>query len=289
MTKKLVVVLLAALFLFTSACTFAICDVCGAIHDPASGGGSSPKPFLSITSYQSGDYFRINIRSCWSGSIQFISSFVACGDITALYDEISGAEANVPFEAVLIGEIITITTDIPGLEEIYIKYSQNQRNVGVEYNIGAIRDNYDTNDKTDEIGVIPDDDNKLGVPLLEFINKPSLIEFAENFDNNFPVSVSVRHDGEASGEPVTATDPDVIRSVFDALCNITVLEEWHESGATDDYLNYYFEMPNGDMIWDFVFQKGMYLDGWMGLYVITGFENLQEALKDPCADNMYCP
>jgi hypothetical protein len=149
MTKKLVAVLLAALLLFTSACTYTKCDVCGARHNPDSSGGPSPKTFLSITSYQSGDYFRINIRSCWNGSIQFISSFIASGDITELYDEISGAEANVPFEAVLIGEIITITTDIPGLEEIYIKYSQNQRNVGVEYNVEVIRDNDNTDDNTE--------------------------------------------------------------------------------------------------------------------------------------------
>ena len=120
-----------------------------------------------------------------------------------------------------------------------------------------------------------------GIPLLEHLNDQALLIFAENFENDFPLSVSVRSDGEASGVPVTVTEPEVIRAVFEALCSITVLGEWPESGHTDDYLNYYFEMPNGSFIHGFVFQNGMLLDGWLGLYEITGFDALQEVLPAP--------
>ena len=131
------------------------------------------------------------------------------------------------------------------------------------------------------IDVIPGDERRSGVPLFEYLNDTALISFADNFENDFPLSVSVRYDGEASGEPVTVTEPEVIRMVFEALSNITVLGEWPESGHTDDYLNYYFEMPNGNIIRGFVFQDGMLLDEWMGLHEITGFDALQEALPDP--------
>ena len=122
-----------------------------------------------------------------------------------------------------------------------------------------------------------------GIPLLEYLNDPILIAFAENFQEDFPVSVSVRHDGEASGTPVTATDSETIRAVFEALVNITVWGEWPVGGHTDDYLNYYFEMFGGRMIYGFEFQNGMLLDSRMGLHEITGFDTLQRALPDPGA------
>ncbi|MCL2544442.1 MAG: protease inhibitor I42 family protein [Clostridia bacterium] len=123
--------------------------------------------------------------------------------------------------------------------------------------------------------------SKEGVPLLEYLDDPALTAFAERFDEDFPVSVSVRHDGEASGTPVTVTDPEVIRAVFEALGNIVVLGEWPVSGHTDDYLNYYFEMADGRIMYGFEFQGGMLLDAWMGLHEIIGFDALQNALPSP--------
>lgn len=120
-----------------------------------------------------------------------------------------------------------------------------------------------------------------GVPLFEYLADPALVAFAMNFETDFPISVSVRHDGEAGGIPVTATDPETIRAVFEALRQMTVLGEWPASGHTDDYLNYYFEMANGSEIYGFAFQDGMLLDGGLGVYEISGFEALQRALPDP--------
>lgn len=120
-----------------------------------------------------------------------------------------------------------------------------------------------------------------GIPLFEHLNDPALAAFAQSFEANFPVSVSVRHDGEASGTPVTVTAPETIRAVFEALRQITVLCEAPVSGHTDDCLNYYFEMADGSVVYGFQFQDGMLLDEWMGLHVITGFDALQEALADP--------
>lgn len=120
-----------------------------------------------------------------------------------------------------------------------------------------------------------------GVPLFEHLANPVLTAFAMNFETDFPVSVSVRHDGEAGGTPVTLTDPETVRAVFVALRQITVLGQWPASGHTDDYLNYYFEMADGRVIYGFEFQDGMLLDEGLGLYEITGFDALQRALPDP--------
>ena len=122
---------------------------------------------------------------------------------------------------------------------------------------------------------------KEGTPLLEHLNDPLLLMFAERFEEDFPVAVLVRHDGEASGIPVRETNPETIRRVFEALCHITVLEEWPESAHTDDYLNYYFELADGSMIYGFTFQGGMLLGAWAELHVITGFDALQSILHDP--------
>lgn len=116
---------------------------------------------------------------------------------------------------------------------------------------------------------------------FEYLDDPLLTAFAMNFEADLPVSVSVRHDGEAGGIPRVATDPETIHAVFDALRQITVLGEWSASGHTDDYLNYYFEMADGSMIYGFEFQDGMLLDNELGLHVITGFDGLQLALPDP--------
>ena len=120
-----------------------------------------------------------------------------------------------------------------------------------------------------------------GVPLIVFLNDPVIRAFTENFEKDFPVSVSVRHDGEASGIPVTVMDSGTIRAVFEALIKINVLGKKPESGTTDNYLHYYFEMADGNVIYGFVFQNGMLLDSRLGLHEIAGFEALQQALPDP--------
>lgn len=120
-----------------------------------------------------------------------------------------------------------------------------------------------------------------GVPLFDYLDDPVLTAFAMNFEIDFPISVSVRHDGEAGGTPVAVTDPAIIREVFHALRQITVLGAWPTSAHTDDYLSYSFELADGKVIYGFVFQEGMLLDKWMGLYEITGFDTLQRALPDP--------
>lgn len=120
-----------------------------------------------------------------------------------------------------------------------------------------------------------------GVPLFEYLDDPALTAFARSFETNFPVSVSVRHDGEAGGIPVTVTDPGTIRAVFEALRQMTVLDEWPVSGHTDDTLYYYFDMAISEEIYGFEFQDGMLLDGGLGLHEITGFDALQRALPDP--------
>jgi len=122
---------------------------------------------------------------------------------------------------------------------------------------------------------------KVGVPLLEYLNDPVLTTFAEHFDEDFPMSVAVRYDGESSGTPFTVTDPEIIRAVFEALRNIIVVGEWPASGHTDDYLSYYFEMADGRSIYGFEFQDGMLLDARMGLHEIVGFDALQSVLSDP--------
>ena len=102
--------------------------------------------------------------------------------------------------------------------------------------------------------------NAMGVPLFEYLDDPTLSAFAANFEADFSVSVSVRYDGEAGGMPLTVTDSETVRAVFDALCQITVLGEWPVSGHTDDSLHYCFEMANGSVIYGFEFQDGMLLD-----------------------------
>lgn len=116
-----------------------------------------------------------------------------------------------------------------------------------------------------------------GVPLFAYLNDPELNAFAENFERDFPVSVSVRHDTEGSGAPVTSADPETIRAVFKALSEMTVLPRT-EGGHTDDYLYYIYTMADGRTIWTCTFQSGMLLDGDMWLHALTGYDALIEAL-----------
>lgn len=127
----------------------------------------------------------------------------------------------------------------------------------------------------------PIDAHKQGVPLFEYLNDSALTAFAENIETDFPVSVTVHHNGWAGRAPHTATDPETIRAVFEALRGITVLDEWPTSAHTDDELIYTFQMADGSTIQGFAFQDGMLLDEWMGLHELTGFNELQQALPDP--------
>lgn len=120
-----------------------------------------------------------------------------------------------------------------------------------------------------------------GIPLLEYLNNPVLTAFAENFDKDFPVSVSVRYEGEVGGNPVTITDPEVIRAVFEALQGITVMAERPENGSRHDTLRYYFRMADGRDIYNFTFQKDFLLDSRMSLHDILGFDALKAILPDP--------
>ncbi|MDL2238436.1 hypothetical protein LJC56_11540 [Christensenellaceae bacterium OttesenSCG-928-K19] len=129
-----------------------------------------------------------------------------------------------------------------------------------------------------------------GTPLFEYLDDPQILLFAENFEDNVPVSISVLYQTEAGGEPYTVTDEETIRSVFEALQSMMVLGE-AGSGHTDDYLNYYFEMADGTIIGGFEFQGGMYLDSRMGLHEVTGFAQLQATLSYPYTgtteENLY--
>lgn len=119
---------------------------------------------------------------------------------------------------------------------------------------------------------------KIDTTLFEFIGSEKLMTFAENFEENFPVSVSVLYQSVDGGEPYYATDEATIRAVFEALSRMVVLEEagW---GHTDDYLNYYFEMPDGSTIGGFSFQGGKYLGPRMNLYKVSGFSELYSTLN----------
>lgn len=114
------------------------------------------------------------------------------------------------------------------------------------------------------------------MPLFDFYaNEPGVTAFAENFETDFPVSVTVQYSTVAGGEPVTVTDEQTIRAVFEALSNITVLDE-AGGGHTDDELDYYFTMQDGSTV-GFTFQEGMLMDDRMMCYNITGFGDLQKA------------
>ena len=120
-----------------------ICDICGVNHQAAFEDGVSGAPFrndffevFSADPY-SNEFLRIYVKSCWVGSIQseFRLHFVARYDIAKLFDAISIAESNVPFEATFDNDIIRLTTDIVGLEEISITLNERQREVGYAFKI----------------------------------------------------------------------------------------------------------------------------------------------------------
>ena len=93
--------------------------------------------FFEVYAPDSNEYLRIFVESCWSSSVapQYRLSFVARYNIVGMYEAISLAESNVPFGVSLFDETITLTTDIPGLEEVFIMYYQRQPEVGFSYNM----------------------------------------------------------------------------------------------------------------------------------------------------------
>ena len=118
-------------------------------------------------------------------------------------------------------------------------------------------------------------------PLFEYLGEDALA-FADAFRNEGALSLTVRYDGEASGEPYTTKDEQTILAAFNALDNMIVISDGG-SGHTDDYLVYYFEMHDGSYFY-FNFQKGYYLTDRMELIGITGFDELITAFPPQSED-----
>ena len=120
----------------------------------------------------------------------------------------------------------------------------------------------------------------IGTPLFTYLGA-HIEAFAENFDTDFPVSVSVRHDTEASGIPFETTRSATIRAVFIALRTITVIGEGGPA-HTDDYLVYTFKMADGRE-YAFSFQQGYLLEGTSHgqQILIDGFDALAAVLSPP--------
>ena len=129
-------------------------------------------------------------------------------------------------------------------------------------------------DKTpeEEPPIIDDWVIESGVPLFDYCK---VREFSNNFENDFPVSVSVCHTTVGGGEPYSTDSESTIRAVYDALAGITVGNE-AGSAHTDDYLDYWFTMSDGRTV-TFEFQQGKLIVGG-GLYELTGFGALTAAL-----------
>ena len=146
--RKNCVIFAVAFFLLLSACGQAqtVCDICGMNHiadfEAGLNGAPSGHPFFEVFAADSIEHLRIFAESCWAGSIapEFRLHFIARYDIAELYSAISVAESNVPVGVTFDGETITLTTDIAGLEEVFITLSEWQREVGFAYNVRR-RDN----------------------------------------------------------------------------------------------------------------------------------------------------
>jgi hypothetical protein len=116
------------------------------------------------------------------------------------------------------------------------------------------------------------------LPLFEYIGEDAMA-FAEHFEDDFPVSVTVRYETVAGGEPYETESRETIRAVFEALRNMTVVSD-NGSGHTDDYLTYTFAMIDGRRH-VFTFQTGCYLGDRGHLLGVEGFGALQAALSAP--------
>ena len=117
------------------------------------------------------------------------------------------------------------------------------------------------------------------VPLFEFCG---ITQFADNFETDFPISVSVVHNTIESGTPIIVNSETTIRAVFEALRGITVGGE-NGSAHTDDHLQYWFTMQDGSRL-GFSFQQGQLMRG-NSLYKITGFGKLTSALSYQTIEN----
>ena len=113
--------------------------------------------------------------------------------------------------------------------------------------------------------------------LFEYIN-PGAVEFAKNFEIDFPISVSVSQYTVAGGTTVETKDQNIIRAVFNALHGITILGEG-EPEHTDDHLIYTFIMEDGREF-TFSFQQGCLLVRHQQIE-INGFNMLTAALNVP--------
>ena len=138
------IILLSALLplLVLSACGNAAnchisanCHICGQNHPRDVDGGPTPKNFFEIFAPASGEFLRIFVESCWSSSVtpEYRLGFVASHDIVGLYEAILNANSNVPFGVSFADETIVLTTDILGLEKVFITYYHQQREVGFVY------------------------------------------------------------------------------------------------------------------------------------------------------------
>ncbi|MDR2532246.1 MAG: hypothetical protein LBC82_05320 [Oscillospiraceae bacterium] len=123
------------IFLLLTACNNYNCDICGDQHSRRSdvGGEASPLEYFELFALDSNDYLRIYVKSCWSRSVHshYRSAFYSRHNISEMYEVISVAESNVPFEVEFDGETITLTTTILGLEEVLI--TSEQRDKGFTY------------------------------------------------------------------------------------------------------------------------------------------------------------
>ena len=139
--------------------------------------------------------------------------------------------------------------------------------------------------QTDKPISVPENNPGYPLPLFTFIDggqeskKTPCADFAEGFETDFPVSVSVLYQNVGGGEPYAVADEATIRAVYEALQNIEVTGEngW---AHTDDYLTYSFKMNNGNSI-SFHFQSGSYHGRSDRLFSLSGFGALLEALDYP--------
>ena len=143
--KKIYVVFAITFVLLLTACgqTQTYCEICGRNHradfEAGLNGAPSQQAFFEVFSPDpfSEEFLRVYVESCWTGSIepQHRLHFVAQYDTAGLYAAISIAESNMPFSVMLDGETIMLTTDILGLEKIFIILNERQREVGFAYDI----------------------------------------------------------------------------------------------------------------------------------------------------------
>ena len=137
MTKKCFAAFAAILLLLLTACGIVNCGICGDRHRRNVMGGTARIAYFEVFARDSRQFLRIYVESCWGGSAppDLRLSFVARYDIAGLYEAISQAESNIPFGVTFADETITLTTDRPSLEAVYITYHEQQPEVGFSYHM----------------------------------------------------------------------------------------------------------------------------------------------------------